>query len=108
MTEDEPIHESHEINPNTLSFRQLEQAYALARTTFTQLPYGFKSVNGDVIAIEERQGVFRIVQFPGRDRQELHRGVLDNRMLQIGSHDKEEMINGIRALLEQTGNRIIE
>jgi len=108
MIEGEPIHESPELNPSTLRFRQLEQAYALARTTFTQLDNGFKSVNGDVITIAEKQGVFKIVQFPGGDRQELHRGVLDNQMLQSGSRNKEEMMNGIRTLLEQTGNRIIE
>jgi len=108
MIEGEPTHESPELDPNTLSFRQLEQAYALARTTFTELDNGFRSVNGDVITIAERQGVFKIVQFPGSDRQELHGGVMGNQMLQSGSRNKEEMMNGIRALLEQTGNRIIK
>ena len=110
MIEGEPRPESPELDPSTLSFRQLEQAYGLARTTFTETDNGFKSVNGDVIAITEINGVFKIQSFPGQDRQELHRAILDNlnAMLRSGSRNREEMMNGIRALLEQTGNRIIK
>ena len=106
MTEGEPTHESPELDPNTLSFRQLEQAYALARTTFTQLDDGFKCVNGEAVMIAERQGVFKIVELP--NRTEVHNGVFSNKMLGSGSRNKTEMMNEIRALLESTGNRIIE
>lgn len=110
MIEGEPRPESPEIDPNTLSFEQLEQAYGLARTTFTETENGFRSVNGDVIAIREINGVFKIESFPGQDRRELHRAILDNSnaFLRSGSNNKEEMMAGIRALLESTGNRIIE
>jgi len=110
MIEGQPTHESPELNPSTLSFRQLEQAYALAQTTFTQIDDGFRSVNGDIIAIEERDGVFKMVKFPDSSRQELHRAMMSDshKMLKSGSRNKEEMMNGIRALLEQTGNRIIK
>jgi hypothetical protein len=110
MIEGPPTPESPELDPNTLSFRQLEQAYALARTTFTETENGFRSVNGDVITIREIKGVFRIESFPAQDRQELHRAIIENSnaFLRIGSPNRKEMMNGIRDLLKKTGNRIIE
>lgn len=110
MLDGEPRPENRELDPNTLSFRQLEQAYALAQTSFAQTDNGFRSVNGDTITIGERNGIFIIVEFPNHKRQDLHFAVESGayQMLKRGSSSREEIMNGVRTLLEQTGNRIIE
>lgn len=112
MIEGPPTHENPELDPNTLNFNQLEQAYRLARITFTQVDDGFRSVNGDVITIAEINGVFKIQRFPdGRGRQELHVAMTNaphDGILRSGSRDKAQMMDALRDLLEQTGNRIIK
>lgn len=104
-----PQIESHEFDATTLNFHELEQAYALATTTFTQTEDGFKSVSGDEITIVKIGETFRIQRFPGTHRQDVNLLLTTTyKWLRAGSPDREKMINGIHALLEEAGCRIIQ
>lgn len=110
-SDEQQIEESREIDPKNLSFKELQEAYKLAHTTFTEVDDGFVSVDGSKISLRQVGEKFKINGFPdSRNNQELHRLILSEHynILRNGSPDKEVMINTIRKLLEEAGKRIIE
>lgn len=104
--------EREAVNPANLNFNELRAAYKLAHTTFRETAAGFESIDGDKILIGEVRGVYKVVDFPDRGRRESfdhevlhgsHGGLIQN-----GTNNKEELMAALRAMIEETGNRIIK
>ncbi|MDD4333486.1 MAG: hypothetical protein PHT51_05255 [Patescibacteria group bacterium] len=111
-----PTKENNPYSPENLEklgFEELQNTFKitseLAKTTFKRVENGFANANGDGIYIKEGAGGWKISEI-SNTLKDSHRLVAtgDNKILQTGSTDKEELMKAIREMLEATGNRIIE
>ena len=101
------------INLEKLNFEELQQlskeVTELAKTTFTETEDGFQNVNGKKILIKEIYDKYTIAGIDSR-LADFHRYILheSDGKLEKGFDDKEELIQEIRKMIEETGNRIVE
>ena len=100
---------SEEINLEKLNFEELQQAMELAKRSFKETENGFQNVNGNIISIKEMGDGFKIYDLSD-SLTDFHRYILheSNGKLEKSFNDKEELIQEIRKMIEETGNRIIE
>ncbi|MFA6305172.1 MAG: hypothetical protein WC651_00375 [Candidatus Gracilibacteria bacterium] len=100
------------VDPANLNFNELSAAYELAHTTFRVTEDGFESIDGDKIVVREVNGVYKVRRFPDSTRrQSFHLEALNgphSHLIKNGTTNKEELMAALRAMIEKTGNRIIE
>lgn len=106
---------SEKIDFQKMKFEHLEQALKevreLAATSFKQSGDEFYNAEGHGMSVSERNGVWRIAGI-NRSLRRVHEyvggGHRGNPILTQGSSNKEEVIQAVREMLEELGNRIIE
>lgn len=95
-----------------LNFNELRAAYELAHMSFKETADGFESIDGDKIVVREVNGVYKVSGFPdAARRQSFQREALlgsHSSLIYNGTNNKEELMAALRAMIEETGNRIIE
>ena len=99
------------INLEKLNFKELQQlsgeVVKLAETTFEETENRFKNVNGKEILIKKMYDKYVIAGIDNR-LTDFH-GYLDyNNALREGFTNKEELMQKVRKMIEETGNRIVE
>lgn len=94
-----------------LDFEQLRKAFKnaaeLAGKSFKETGNGFKNANGNGIYIARRWESYQICEC---SLPEFHNYIVAHpgSVLQTGSPDKETMMQALRKMIEELGNRIIE
>lgn len=104
--------ETRESELVELSFAQLQEHYqevaSLASTSFQETGNGFKNIEGNGISIGLRGNIYKITGMSDEFNKKYARFIIGNPTLTSGSTDPAEMLDEIRSILLEQGNRIIE
>jgi hypothetical protein len=96
-----------EINPDKLSFDELRGAVESAKNTFRKTENGYENVNGDVVTVRERNGVYIIYRISD-NLSDIHIKATTDANLTKACANKEDMMEKLQKVIEKTGGRIIK
>ncbi len=101
------------VDLENLSFEELKEVFEkstkLAEKSFKEIGNGFQNINGEGIAIREKGDKYEIAWISD-SLKDFHFYVLTKReeKLEKDFNNKEELMQKIRKMIKETGNRIIE
>jgi len=94
-----------------LNFKELQQlseeVSELAKTTFEETENGFRDANGETISIKKIYDKDVIAGIDDR-LTDFHRYLDCNNTLRKGFINKEKLMQEVRKMIEETGNKTVE